>query len=152
MSCSRNFGVSPVSRHFLLQKKCQETWETTISLEKKCLAQGILSFFLFLELFNAKNVKKHEKQQSPLNKWLSQGILSFLLFLDILLYSKVSRNRKTTKSLDFLHFLQFLQQFDQAERRRREARHEKCTRYKCSLPTRGMRSVPARSVLSRRSH
>ena len=37
---------------------------------------------------------------------------------------------------------------DRAERRRREARREKCTRDKCTLPTRSVRSVPDRSVLS----
>ena len=128
MSCSRNFGVSPVSRHFLLKKISRNMRNNNIPW-KKCLDQGILSFFLFLELLIAKNVKKHEKQQSPLNKWLSQGILSFLLFLDITLYSKVSRNRKTTKSLDFLNFLQFLHNL---------------TKPSAAGTRQGIRSVPSR--------
>ena len=96
MSCSRNFGVSPVSRHFLLKKISRNMRNNNIPW-KKCLDQGILSFFLFLELLIAKNVKKHEKQQSPLNKWLSQGFLSFLLFLDTFEYNKMSRNRRNDK-------------------------------------------------------
>ena len=85
-------------------------------------------------LFITKNVRKHEKLQSPLNKWLSQGILSFLLFLDILLHSKVSRNRKTTKPLEFLHFLQFL---------------HNSTKPSAAGAKQGMRSVPVISVPSR---
>ena len=85
-------------------------------------------------LFITKNVKKHEKLQSPLNKWLSQGILSFHLFLDILSYSKVSKNRKTTKSLEFLHLLQFL---------------HNSTKTSAAGARQGTRSVPVISVPSR---
>ena len=50
--------------------------------------------------------------------------------MEILLYSKVSRNRKTKKSLTFLHFLQFL--------------------HNSTKPSAaGMRSVPVISVPSR---
>ena len=91
---------------------------------------GTAMYYLFI----TKNVMKHEKQQSPWNKWLSQGTLSFLLFLYILLYSKVSGNRKTTKSLEFLHFLQFL---------------HNSTKPSAASARQGMRSVPVISVPSR---
>ena len=69
----------------------------------------------------------------PWKKWLAQGILSFLLFQDTLLYSKVSRNRKMTKSLDFLHFHQFL---------------HNVTKPSAAGARRDMRSVPVISVPS----
>ena len=113
-------------------QKCLKTEKRPNPLKKIIFFQGI---FLFLHPFDhKKNVKKHEKQQSPLNKWFSQGTLSFLLFLDILLHSKVSRNRKTTKSLDFLHFLQFL---------------HNSTKPSAAGARQGMRSVPVMSVPSR---
>ena len=99
---------------------------------KKRLAQGVSP--VSRHLFITKNVKKHEKLQSPLNKWLSQGILSFHLFLDILSYSKVSKNRKTTKSLEFLHLLQFL---------------HNSTKTSAAGARQGTRSVPVISVPSR---
>ena len=101
--------------------------------EKNGMLKIFWRFSCFNTLFITKNVKKHEKLQSPLNKWHSQGILSFLLFLDILLYSKVSRNRKTTKSLDFLNFLQFFHNL---------------TKPSAAGARQGMRSVPVISVLS----
>ena len=111
-----------------------KTWETTISLEKKACSRYYGVSPVSRHLFITKNVKKHEKLQSPLNKWLSQGILSFHLFLDILSYSKVSKNRKTTKSLEFLHLLQFL---------------HNSTKTSAAGARQGTRSVPVISVPSR---
>ena len=118
----------------LITKKCRKHKKQQYRLKKKACSRYYGVSPVSRHLFITKNVKKHEKLQSPLNKWLSQGILSFHLFLDILSYSKVSKNRKTTKSLEFLHLLQFL---------------HNSTKTSAAGARQGTRSVPVISVPSR---
>ena len=113
--------------------------------------QGILSFPCFWTLsifkgfgrfpvsghFNFSKVSGNRKNNQILwENHYCQGILSFFLFIDTFWIQKCLETEKRPKPLKkIISFKGF-----------------SCFRGKCTLPTQGVRSVPVRSVLSRRSH
>ena len=177
---SRDFGVSLFPDTLTFQK-CLETGKTTKSIEKIIIVEGFCHFSCFRHFLDSKG-SRNKNDQTPWKNHYFLGFFLFLDNFFTKKMSRNMINNKVAWINDFpkgfCHFFCFwtfyciqkcletgqqkhpmlfpfppiLAQFDQAQRRRLEARHEKCTRYECTLPTRDVRSVPVRSVLSRRSH
>ena len=82
---SKDLIVSHVYRHLSLFKSVWKPKKRPNPLKKIIFCQGIWSFLMFIDTFRI------------------QDILSFLLFIDTT-FQKVSRNSKTTKSLEIMTF------------------------------------------------
>ena len=63
----------------LITKKMSKTWETTISLEKKRLAQDIMAFLLFLDTFLLQKMSRNMRNYKV--PWINDFLKVFCRFI-----------------------------------------------------------------------